>query len=155
MKAAFFHGLESNGVSQDKMTILNRYFSEVYAPTLDYRNPNTFRDCLKYAEMEFPDLLIGSSMGGWMTYCISTITGIPMLLFNPAFHSRAMEIPYKLGNKKAPCTIILGKNDITISPLKTIEWLKDNKIHADVRMVDMEHRIIANVFDASISYVVN
>jgi len=154
MKAAFFHGFESNGVSSEKLTILNKYFDEVYAPTINYRNPNVFKDTLRYIKDNPQDLLIGSSMGGWLAYCISSITGTPMLLFNPAVHGRPAEISVEQGNKKPQCTIILGRQDTVINPHRTIQWLKDNNVDADIKLVNMHHRIDNDVLDASISYVI-
>ena len=121
-KVAFFHGLESN-VKSEKSSYLKSHY-DAWCPPMDYTNPRLFDEVLKHIESDKPDLLIGSSMGGWFAYCISTLTGTPTLLLNPAVQGRSMEPKVHLGNQRANHTIILGKNDDVINPSKTKDWFK-------------------------------
>ena len=86
MRVAFFHGLESPAIS-DKTVALEKLFDYVYDPAMDYKDSGLFNKVLAEVKKQKIDLLIGSSMGGWFAYCISTLTGIPTLLFNPAYCS--------------------------------------------------------------------
>lgn len=127
MKVAFFHGLESSPKSE-KNSALNREFDGVYAPPMDYKDPGLFERVLRDIKRDQPDLLIGSSMGGWFAYCISTLTGIPTLLFNPAFQGRTMEPEIRIGNKSSNHVIVFGKADDLIIPAATIDWISRNGI---------------------------
>ena len=116
MKIAFFHGLESPAVS-DKTEYLQENFNNPYCTALDYKNDKTVYDrTLEYVKNNDIDLLVGSSMGGWLAYCISTETGIPTVLFNPAFHSRSFEICKPTGKIGSNHTVILGEFDTLIKP---------------------------------------
>jgi hypothetical protein len=124
---AYFHGLESKAVS-DKSKWIEGSFSNSYIPTMNYNDPGLFNEVLREVKDRKIDLLVGSSMGGWFAYCISTLTGISTILFNPALHSRSMNPTVKIGNKKANHTVILGKNDNIINPEQTVLWTDENGI---------------------------
>jgi hypothetical protein len=143
--AAFFHGLESPSYSE-KNVELEKAFDEVYAPPMDYSDPRVFDQVLSEVKKRRPDVLIGSSMGGWFAYCISTLTGIPTLLFNPAVHSRSMEPRVKRGSQKAPHTVILGDSDSVIDPKKTVEWFSQQGVPIRTKSVSIGHRVPLDVF---------
>ena len=139
MSVVFFHGLESSPVSDKSEWLTNEYGA--WCPAMDYRNPNLFNEIHKEILKRKPSLLIGSSMGGWFAYCLSTLTGIPTLLFNPALHSRSIEPNVKLGVTPAKHIIVLGKNDKVIDPKKTKNWLSKNGVgNFDIREENIEHR---------------
>lgn len=147
MKIAFFHGLESPPISE-KNEVLKKYFKNIYAPHMLYGSSNCFEKTLKEVESQKPDLLIGSSMGGWFAYCISTLTGIPTLLFNPAFHSRKMDPVIRVGRKKSIHTVVLGAQDNVISASDTREWIKKEGIgHFSIYNEKMGHRIPIEIFE--------
>ena len=127
MNIAFFHGLESPAVS-DKTEWLDKNYKNVYAPAMDYRDPGLFDQVLKEVKDRKIDVLTGSSMGGWFAYCISTLTGIPTVLFNPAFHSRSFDPNVKTGSRKARHRVVLGKEDDVVNPKETVEWIEKNGI---------------------------
>ena len=80
MKIAFFHGLESPAVS-DKSEYLQENFHNPYCPALYYKDDKTVFDrTLEYVKTNNIELLVGSSIGGWLAYCISVETGIPTIL---------------------------------------------------------------------------
>jgi predicted esterase YcpF (UPF0227 family) len=122
----FFHGLESNPIS-DKSQYLES-IGDCYCPEMDYQNPELFGKILGEVMDKKPTLLVGSSMGGWFAYCISTLTGIPTLLFNPAFHSRSIEPNVLIGNKLSNHTIVFGETDSVINPNQSVMWLNENGI---------------------------
>jgi hypothetical protein len=127
MRVAFFHGLESKPNSE-KNTILNKTFDYVYAPAMDYRNGSLFDTVLQGVKDNNIELLIGSSMGGYFAYCISTLTGIPAILFNPAVVDRSFNPVARTGNQRAHHTVIYGESDDVISPEKSQEWFKKNGV---------------------------
>ena len=145
-RVAFFHGLESPSRSE-KNDAMERIFTHVYAPEMDYSKSGLFDEVLAEVKKQKPDLLIGSSMGGWFAYCISTLTGIPTLLFNPAVHGRSIEPKVKLSSVPAKHTVVLGKNDSIIDPMKTIDWFSKNGVgRARFNWAQMEHRIPVDIF---------
>ena len=126
-KVAFFHGLESPAIS-DKTEYLDSAFTDVYAPAMDYSKAGLFEEVLAEVKKRKIDLLVGSSMGGWFAYCISTLTGIPTVLFNPAVHSRALEPNVFRGSSRSNHTVILGRRDDVIDPQKTKNWFKTDGV---------------------------
>ena len=145
-RVAFFHGMESKPVSE-KNRVLESGFSFVYAPPMNYRDPSLFRAVLNQVKESNIELLIGSSMGGWFAYCISSLTGIPTLLFNPALHSRHFDPQIELGEVKSHHTVILGRQDGIIDPVTSLQWLAENKVNSSPWYVEMEHRIPIDVFE--------
>ena len=97
----YFHGLESSpgGI---KVDFLKQETDFIEAPAMDYTKEGIFEEWLDYVKTEEPDLIVGSSMGGYFAIALSTWTGIPVLVFNPAIHSRKFEIEgLGSGTKKA------------------------------------------------------
>jgi hypothetical protein len=114
---------------------------------MDYTDPKLFDNVLSEVKKQKIDLLIGSSMGGWFAYCISTLTGIPTLLFNPAVQGRSMNPKVKIGSVPTTHTIILGKSDRVIDPNKTIDWFEKHGIGSQYyNWETMEHQIPKDVF---------
>ena len=154
MTVAFFHGLESPSKSE-KNDALHLMYSNVYEPAMNYREEGTFEKTLKEIKRIKPDLLIGSSMGGWWAYCLSTHTGIPTLLFNPAVHSRPYDPKVPVGNLKAKHIIVLGTHDDVINPSSTVKWLRDKKIKATINYENIGHRIPIDIFSKWIKIPMN
>ncbi len=119
---AFLHGLESVPVSK-KSEWLHRNYEHVYTPPMNYAKDGLFEDVLEQVIIRKIELLIGSSMGGWFAYCLSSHTGIPTILFNPALHSRSIEPKVNFGESVAFHKVILGRNDEIIPPQMTLDWI--------------------------------
>ena len=146
MKVAFFHGLESAPIS-DKSEYLLSAFPDAYVPAMDYSKSGLFDEVLKEVKKRNIDLLVGSSMGGWFAYCISTLTGIPTILFNPAVHSRTMEPSVYRGSSRANHTVVLGKSDNLIDPQKTKNWFKTDGVGSfNYKMENNGHRTPIGIF---------
>jgi hypothetical protein len=146
MRVAFFHGLESPAISE-KNTALDSTFGFVYAPPMPYQNPGLFEKVLSEVKKNKIDLLIGSSMGGYFAYCISSLTGIPTLLFNPAMQGRSMNTKVRMGNKSANHIVVFGKNDMVINPNDTEAYFKkEGHGSFSFNRENIEHRIPINVF---------
>ena len=148
MKVAFFHGLESSPVSQ-KTYALREKFDEVYDPAMDYTDPNMFETVLNYLRENPVDLLIGSSMGGYIAYCLSTHLGTRTLLFNPAVHSRPLEPVVNLGDKESNHLVVLGKHDDVIKPSETFDFFRDVN-NVTISTEEMGHVIPIEVFKSYI-----
>ena len=73
-----------------------------------------------------PDVIIGSSMGGYFAYKLAKNLAVPAILFNPALHTRSTE-PDMTGDTGSwhnpKMKFIFGKRDKVIDPIKTIEML--------------------------------
>ena len=126
-QVVFLHGLESDANSDKAIWLKKNY--NAWCPSINYKNPHEFQDIYNQIMSRRPRLIIGSSMGGWFAYALSTLTGIRTLLLNPAVHSRSYE-PNGVHLGKIPTNhvIILGKNDKVIDPTGTKEWFSKNGI---------------------------
>jgi len=88
-KIMYLHGLESSNVC-DKVDFM-RERAEVLAPSIDYRKSNIEEELMYMVESFSPDLIIGSSMGGFVGMLLANHYNIDCLVFNPAIHSRPIE----------------------------------------------------------------
>lgn len=154
MKIAFFHGLESKpGSGKEKFL---QSSGDAYTPAMNYKSNFSFQNLLKEVKKRKIDLLVGSSMGGWTAYALSTHTGIPTILFNPAVQGRAFDPDINLGSKSAKHTVVLGKTDDVIDPKKTEEWIKKNgKGSFSINYENIGHRTPINVFKKWLSPKMN
>ena len=109
----------------EKTYALREKFDDVYDPSMDYTDPNMFEKVLKHLQENPVDLLIGSSMGGYFAYCLSTQLGIRTLLFNPAVHSRPLDPVVTLGDKETNHLVVLGTQDNVIKPSETVKFFHD------------------------------
>jgi predicted esterase YcpF (UPF0227 family) len=144
MRVAFFHGLDSPALSE-KSFALREKFDKVYDPAVDYRDPEIFNRVIKHLQENPVDLLIGSSMGGYFAYCLSTVLGTRTLLFNPAVHSRPLEPVVSLGDKESNHLIVLGNSDIIITPKETELFFNDVS-GVNIIREDIGHSIPIEVF---------
>jgi predicted esterase YcpF (UPF0227 family) len=146
-KILYLHGLESTQ-GGNKVSFLSSK-GTVYAPVMDYTNLD-LNNFIK--TLETPDLIIGSSMGGYIADIIGSQLGIDVLLFNPALHSRNLDFPefanveYNTSNTYKR-TIILGMEDEIIDPEKTKSlWPVGHNIATFEEIEDMGHRTLIDVF---------
>ena len=155
MKIAYLHGLESTINQKDpKIIFLNKNFDRVYSPTINYRNDNTFNKLYKDIKSLNPDLIVGSSMGGYVSYLIGSKLSIPVLLFNPAVADRAFDpVVDDSGLKKTKINIRFGKSDSVISGSAVRSFFKENGVSFDHETYDGGHRVPADIFIDSIKEV--
>jgi hypothetical protein len=140
MKAIYIHGLHSE-VNPHKVAILEDAGLEVMAPEIDYEaeQAKVYPRLKKLILEEQVDVLIGSSMGGFMAYWLARDLNKPALLYNPALHFESMQpfIP-KLDSKyHPPLFVCSGENDETVHPQLLREYLDQE--HSD----DSNLRIIS------------
>lgn len=140
-KIVYIHGLESKQGGK-KVDYLSS-FNLVYAPKINYYNFNILEFSSK---IEKPDLFIGSSIGGYAADILGSIFGVDVILFNPALHSRSIDLNLNYGNNSYKRTIVLGLEDQIINPLKT-KTLEENKDQTKIVLIEkMGHRTSLNVF---------
>ena len=141
MKVLYLHGLESKPTGP-KMKYLKDRFESFYAPEIDYEEPETYEEILDLCITEEFDMIIGSSMGGYFAHAIGTTLGTPVIMFNPALHSRSFN-PYGVinGGKDIDGYCVLGMDDTVIDPHKTAEMLESAPRLAIMPVEGMGHRV--------------
>jgi len=156
----YLHGLDST-LSNEKRTILEKQFN-VIAPIIDYRIDNIDEIIVSIFENNQIQAVVGSSMGGYLTYHISRQRDLPCLLFNPALFMRSVVIRFTAQthypdyNNKM--NIVLGKKDMVVSSTTTYqELVKDNTIDRINFGIysHLEHRIDIITFEKEFSKFTN
>jgi len=143
-KIVYLHGLESES-GGTKVSFLAEK-GMVYAPAIDYKtlDLNEF-----IFTLGMPDLIIGSSMGGYVADIIGSQLGVDVLLFNPALHNRTIirEFNEDYGSQGYKRTIVLGTEDDIINPeiTKKLWSVKGNEAIFD-EIEGMGHRTPLDVF---------
>ena len=150
MHVVYIHGLESSP-HVAKVAWLRKQVDTVYAPDINYRDSNSYIDLDRYINAHDIDLIYGSSMGGFYAYTLGKKYGIPVVLFNPALHSRTLKVTapktmagYNTGD------VYLGKDDNVIDPKKTEELLDVAGDAYEVHYYDGGHRVPDSVFKSAI-----
>ena len=145
-KIVYLHGLESEP-GGTKVSFLAEK-GMVYAPAMDYETLDLNEFILT---LGMPDLIIGSSMGGYIADIIGSQLGVDVLLFNPALsnHNRTIikEFNVDYGSQKYKRTIVLGTEDHVIDPevTKKLWSVFGNHAHYD-EVEGMGHRTPLDVF---------
>jgi len=149
LRIAFFHGLESQGPGT-KGEILQAESTELFAPRIDYRNETEVQRVWQKAVEFAPDVVVGSSMGGWFACHLSTVIDVPAMLVNPAVVGRSFDpIPLELGGHRPITHVLLGKLDETISGEAVLAWMKGRGMKPDdVDWMDEGHRISKESFES-------
>ena len=149
-KILYLHGLESSNVC-DKVDFLKEN-NVVLAPSLDYHKSNIEEELMYMVESFQPDLIIGSSMGGFVGLALSNRYNIKCIAFNPAIHSRPIEpnLPslqhddVRFGFSPV---VVLGLEDDVIDPAKSEDLLEQMEIECEIeRVKGLGHRIPFDVF---------
>ena len=152
MNILYLHGLESK-LSDVKRVVLEQ-FGNVIAPDMDYRcNPQMYDFLLKTYKHESIDCIIGSSMGGFMSYYLAIKLNIPALLFNPALPIRSLNqvVPLDLQPKvNLRFSIVLGSQDETVPAVANLKYFSENllqTINYSIKIrPDLAHQIPLEVF---------
>jgi hypothetical protein len=149
-KIMYLHGLESSNVC-DKVDFM-RERANVLAPSIDYRKSNIEEELMYMVESFSPDLIIGSSMGGFVGMLLANHYNVDCLVFNPAIHSRPIEpnlnklISSDIDPSFIP-VIVLGLEDEVIDPAKSEDMLEQADFYCDIERVEgLGHRIPFDVF---------
>lgn len=160
MNIVYIHGLDSK-LSPEKKTILER-FGTVIAPVVDYySNANAIESLIEKLKNQDVQVIIGSSMGGFAAYYISTVLHKPALLFNPALKNRSVEqiIPSVPFSKPCFKQLVLGNLDDVVNPGDTLRFLSrtfneftEFQIHL---RPGLTHNIPLDVFEEEVSSFLN
>ena len=148
-KVLYLHGLESKQ-GGPKVDFLANEFC-VHAPAMDYRDPNLNINLFWMMENLKPDLIIGSSMGGYVADILAQKYGTPAILFNPALHNRSFDplTFYPLEGEQAELQerkiVVLGKNDDVIPPYIT-KIMLENNFNYKIVLEEMGHQTPLNIF---------
>jgi len=158
MKIAYLHGLESVIDEKDpKIIFLRQQFSNVYAPDIDYKEKDFFKKILSSVSKLAPDLIVGSSAGGYISYLIGSKLSIPTLLFNPAMVGRSYEPEVDTANlKNTQHTVYFGNKDTVIDGNKVRSFFKKEGVGSfDYNIYGGGHRVPVDVFINSTKAVLN
>jgi len=148
-KIAYLHGLESK-TNCDKVKWLRSLGYEVLNPAIDYRNDPLER-VITFVESFKPDLIIGSSMGGYLAYIISRRYNIPAMLLNPALHSRYFEPKVgPPGEHEPPMYFVFGEADDIIDPDKTIRIINEEELMPKIYTGAHGHRTSVEVLETAL-----
>jgi len=153
MKIAYLHGLESSIDPKDpKIVWMKENFNEIYTPSIDYRDPNAFTNLFAFIKAMKPDVIVGSSMGGYFSYLIGSKLATRTVLFNPAVIGRSFEPVVddtKLRSTKH--SVFLGKNDTVISGKAIKSYLESEGVGGfQYEIYKGGHRVPVDVFTSAI-----
>lgn len=136
----YLHGLESKqGGAKVEYLSAHHY---VYAPAIKYSEPNLLEQIISSIEVFKPDVIIGSSMGGYLANELSIKFGIPAILLNPALLSPPVRV--NINDKKIRLSdklivIVLGKFDTVVPYRDTLDLLEES-CHCRVDIREYGHR---------------
>ena len=141
-KILYLHGLESSQGGSKVEFLASK--GAVYAPSMNYESLNLHEFILT---LGMPDLIIGSSMGGYVADVIGSRLGVDVLLFNPALHSRTIPVNHEYYNNPYKRTIVLGTLDKVIDPELTKKlWSVAGNVAKYEDIEGMGHRTPLGVF---------
>ncbi len=139
-KIAYLHGLGASNFGPKNEWL--KSVAEIFDPQIDYYQKNIYKELRNQIINFNPNIIVGSSMGGYFGYKIGRELNIKTLLFNPAIHSRSMEpdISGSFEGKFTPkMNFVFGVNDEEINCKKTIAILK-NEGYKNEDFFILEHR---------------
>lgn len=157
MKIAYLHGLDSNNLGPKNHWL--KSISKLVDPYIDYRKKNIYQIIKSQVLALSPDIIIGSSMGGYFAYEIAKELNIQAILFNPALHSRSYEpdmTDHKIGIYKPIMRFVFGENDEIINPIKTINIIeKEGCVNDNYILYNHGHDTPLEIFRKEITKVLN
>ena len=154
MKIFYLHGLESTNQSS-KVDFMRSLGHDVHAEYMDYRKVlDLYKKTLNSIKDFRPDMMVGSSMGGYFAYHLGTHYKTNLLLLNPALPNRSFD-PTILpdGIEKSKMWALIGKNDDLVDPVANEKILKG--AGAVVSIGDHEHRTPTVVFEPFFNKVIS
>jgi len=129
-KLLYIHGLHSNA-NPEKIKILEGFGIKTIAPFIDYEKEKgeVYPRIKSIAQHENIDLIIGSSMGGFIGYWLGKELKKPSLLFNPALYFKSLSsyIPNLNHSESTPIYACLGEKDERVNPQEVAAYLNKNE----------------------------
>jgi predicted esterase YcpF (UPF0227 family) len=149
-KILYLHGLESKQGGEKVGFLAGQ--ACVYAPAMDYREEDLHGKVHNIIMKFKPDLLIGSSMGGYVAHEFAKAFNLPAILLNPAIHSRSFEpdldtyiLSYDTSFQEHQI-VVLGTEDKVIVPVRTKEMLQCDNSFIIEEVEEMGHRLELDIF---------
>ncbi|MFP4528446.1 MAG: YqiA/YcfP family alpha/beta fold hydrolase [Candidatus Kapaibacterium sp.] len=157
MKIIYLHGLDGQP-NEEKMQLLRDAGHDVTAPQIEYRtyegDIKLFNDLAEMIKKGDYELIIGSSMGGYFGFYLSEFCRVPAVLFNPALHSRTLEVPVERNYTDTKKYLLLGREDYVIPPDKTRAMLNTLDIsNTVVAELEMGHEVPVDMFKFALDYI--
>lgn len=147
----YLHGLNGS-LSEEKQAVLNNYFN-IFAPVINYEQEDVKSIIDKIIMNNRIDLVMGTSMGGYVGYHTARKLNVPCLLFNPAIFYKSVEIIFSPENDyklfENLMVIVLGKKDNIIDYNLAYQnlVLDDSITRINFNIyADLEHRIDLDTF---------
>lgn len=148
-KVLYLHGLESQQGGPKVDFLANEFI--VHAPKMDYEDTDLNIKMFFVMQDFKPDLIIGSSMGGYVADILAEKYGVPAILFNPALHNRSFDpaIEYPIEGEQAELQdrkiVVLGREDDVIPPYITKVMLENN-FNYKIVLEEMGHQVPLPIF---------
>ena len=136
----YLHGLESKQGGDKVSYLSSKHY--VLAPALNYYSQGIEQDLLRLFESQKPDVIIGSSIGGYTANLLSTKFNIPAILLNPALINPPIKLNLNFPEKQVSDKLIvtvLGKKDEVIPFESTLSHLQKNST-CPIDLRDYGHR---------------
>jgi hypothetical protein len=156
MKILYLHGYKAKP-NFERIGYLESLGHEVVAPHINYERESDI--LLRLLEDDY-DMVVGSSLGGYMGFHISDYKSIPCVCFNPPLARDLMvyiQTPEDWDyDSIIPQTkdIVLGGSDEVVNPYETLEWLMGNRPHVNIHFYDnMSHTIKIEEFEEVMNMV--
>jgi predicted esterase YcpF (UPF0227 family) len=149
MRIAYLHGLESTiDKTKPKIKFLKENFTDAFTPSIDYTKENNFEHLYSSIKAMNPDLIVGSSMGGYFGYLIGSKLGIETILFNPAVVGRSYDpIVDDTKLKSTMHNVFLGKTDDVIIGKHVKTYFKEKGTGVfNYESYEGSHRVPAETF---------
>lgn len=160
-KVLYIHGLDSNP-NPKKLAIIENLGQKVVSPFIDYEKEkgDVYQRVKAIAIEADIDMIIGSSLGGFIGFWLAKDLGIPALLFNPALYFENMQgfIPEVDPLAISETYICLGENDPQVNPLevkKYLEKLNPTQAHLKIILASwLKHGIDLTTFRSMTSWFI-
>ena len=146
MKIFYLHGLESTHNSS-KVDLMSSLGHHVDAEYMDYRKVlDLYAKTLNSIKQFKPEMIVGSSMGGYFAYHLGTHYKTNLLLLNPALPNRSFDPPILPdGIEKSKIWALIGKNDDVVDPVANEKILK--RVGASIEIGNHGHRTPSEIFE--------
>lgn len=147
----YLHGLDSK-LSPEKREILE-IFGDITAPDIDYyNNKNTIDLIFNEFKDKKIDVIIGSSMGGFIGFYLSKLLNKSCLVFNPALPYRKVDqiVPVIESDLNNFIQIVIGNKDVIVNSKENINYIlnnisSDNNISIQI-INQLKHQIPIDIF---------
>jgi predicted esterase len=146
MISLYLHGY--NSTHQNERTDWLSGFGKIINPLMSYRNfVENYKFLEQLIEKNHPDVIVGSSLGGYFAFHLGNYYRIPTILLNPALLMTNIVKPdNRILVTDTLHTISIGKNDTVIPPKTTYAVLQQLDARYQIKEYDMGHETSFEVF---------